>query len=56
MKAKHKELNVDFIGGQGPLTGDEEKAISQYLRARKNKSEKKRVRRTKVGGKRKAAT
>ena len=26
------ELDVDFIGGQGPLTKDEEIAISEYIR------------------------
>jgi len=31
------ELNVDFIGGQEPLTKDEEKAISDYIKAKKAK-------------------
>lgn len=35
MKAKSKELDVDFIGGQDPLTKDEEKQISEYLRSQK---------------------
>jgi len=32
MKAKKKELDVDFIGGVGPLTKDEEKRISEVIR------------------------
>ena len=35
MKNKSKELDVDFIGGQGPLTKSEEKAISEFIKARK---------------------
>ena len=35
MKNKSKELDVDFIGGQGPLTKEEEQAISEYLKAKK---------------------
>ena len=34
---KRKELDVDFIGGQTPLTKEEEKAISDFINARKNK-------------------
>lgn len=34
MKNKTKELDVDFIGGQGPLTAEEEKAISNFIRQR----------------------
>ena len=34
---KPQELNVDFIGGQVPLTKDEEKAISDFIRKRKSK-------------------
>gem|GEM_PF-4377404 len=29
MKAKKKELKVDYIGGQGPLTLADEEAITQ---------------------------
>ncbi len=32
MKSKAKELDVDFIGGQGPLTKAEELAISEYIK------------------------
>jgi hypothetical protein len=35
MKAKSKELDVDFIGGQGPLTKEEERQISEYLKSQK---------------------
>ena len=35
MKNKSKELDVDFIGGQGPLTKSEEKAISEFFLAQK---------------------
>lgn len=28
-------LEDDFLGGQGPLTSDEEKALSEYLKKRK---------------------
>lgn len=39
MKKKKNELDVDFIGGQEPLTKDEEKAISNYIRSQKAKRE-----------------
>ena len=35
MKNKSTVLNVDFIGGQGPLTKGEEQAISKYIKAQK---------------------
>lgn len=41
MKAKKIELEVDFIGGQGSLTIDEEKALSAYLKKIKQQSNKK---------------
>jgi hypothetical protein len=31
MKREKKDLDVDYIGGQGSLTVEEEKAISHYL-------------------------
>jgi len=38
MKNKHKELDVDFIGGQHqPITKEEENTISAFLRASKEK-------------------
>ena len=36
-KSKSKELDVDFIGGQGPLTKEEEAAISKYIKEYKAK-------------------
>ncbi len=35
MKSKRVELDVDFIGGQSPLTKQEEIAISEFIRSRK---------------------
>lgn len=43
MKSKSTELDVDFIGGQGPLTKSEEKAISEYIRAYKAKHSQRQV-------------
>jgi len=40
MKAKKKELRVDYIGGQGSLTLAEEEAITQYLNKSKGGSKK----------------
>ena len=33
MKLKTTELDVDFIGGQGGLTKDEEKALIDFLKS-----------------------
>ena len=35
MKNKSVELDVDFIGGQDPLTKVEEQAISEFIKAQK---------------------
>jgi hypothetical protein len=35
MKTKKIELDVDFIGGQGPLNLEEEKALSEFFKQRK---------------------
>lgn len=35
MKTKKIELDDDFIGGLGPLTKEEEKALSDFLKQRK---------------------
>ena len=35
MKHKLKELDVDFIGGENPMTKEEEKAISEFIKAQK---------------------
>lgn len=40
MKRKKSELDVDFIGGQGPLTPAEEKALSEFIRQHKLSSKK----------------
>lgn len=37
MKTRKNELDVDFIGGAGPLTKEEEKRISEVIRALKAK-------------------
>ncbi len=44
MKKKTKELNVDYIGGQGPLTKEEELTISEFIRKNKEKLNKKKLR------------
>lgn len=38
MKNSGKELDIDFIGGLGALTQEDEKAISDFLKARKKKN------------------
>ena len=48
MKNKLKELNVDFIGGQEPLTKEEELAISLFIKKHKEKKQPKAVRKSKV--------
>ena len=35
MKHKSAELEVDFIGGQDPMTKEEERAISEFIKSRK---------------------
>jgi len=35
MKTRKTELDVDFIGGQEPLTRAEEQALSEYFKKRK---------------------
>jgi hypothetical protein len=35
MNQKSKELDVDFIGGEGPMTREEENAIREFLLAQK---------------------
>ena len=41
MKNKSKELDVDFIGGQGSLTKAEELALSEYIKRQKLLKQKK---------------
>jgi hypothetical protein len=40
MKSKKTELDVDFIGGMGALTSQEEKSLSEYFKKRKHLSSK----------------
>lgn len=40
MKDKINELNVDFIGGEGILTKNEEKGISNFIKTQKLLKEK----------------
>lgn len=47
MKNKRNELDVDFIGGQAPLTKEEELAISAFIQADKEKKRLKAVRKEK---------
>jgi hypothetical protein len=47
-KNKLTELDVDFIGGQGPLTKSEEQSISEFIKAQKLLRIKKQVRKTKT--------
>lgn len=44
MKNKPKELDVDFIGGQYPLTKEEEKQISEFIKSQKILRNKKKIR------------
>ena len=37
MKTRKNELDVDFIGGSGPLTKEEEKRISDIIKSHKAK-------------------
>ena len=55
MKHKSKELDVDFIGGQGPLTKNEEQAISEFIKAQKLLRVKKQASKTKTKGRTKVA-
>lgn len=48
MKNKDKELDVDFIGGQKPMTKEEELAISKFIRANKEKKKQQSLRNTKL--------
>ncbi|MEI6577371.1 MAG: hypothetical protein WCO63_14435 [Bacteroidota bacterium] len=45
MKRKLTELDVDFIGGQDPMTNEEEKAISEFIKAHKLLNIKNQIRR-----------
>ena len=55
-KKKQKELDVDFIGGQGPLTKNEELAISEFIKAQKLLISKKQASKTKTKGRTKVVS
>lgn len=46
MKNKLKELDVDFIGGEGSLTKKEEQAISEFIKTQKMLNTRKQVHKT----------
>lgn len=46
MKSKITELNVDFVGGQGPLTKEEENQISEFIRSQKLLRDRKQLRKS----------
>ncbi len=54
MKKNKNELDVDFIGGQTPLTKEEEKAISEYIKANKMKKAAQTIKKRKTAKKGKA--
>ena len=43
MRTRKNELDVDFIGGEGPLPEEVKKALNDYFRAQKAKESKKHV-------------
>ncbi len=45
MKPGSKELDVDIIGGMAPLTKEEEKTISDFIKAQKIRRQKAAVKR-----------
>lgn len=47
-KKKSTELDVDFIGGQGPLTKSEEQAISEFIKAQKLLRDQKHIRKARA--------
>ena len=54
MKHKSKELDVDFIGGENPMTKEEEKAISEFIKIQKLLRTKKHIRSNKSSRPRKS--
>ena len=44
MKRKSEELDVGFIGGQDPMTNEEERAISEFIKTKKLLRVKKQIR------------
>jgi len=45
MRQNKNELDVDFIGGGEPLTKEEQKAISEFIKASKERRQKQTARR-----------
>jgi len=43
MKRRHKELDVDFVGGQEPLNADDMQRISDYFQSKKAEREKRKL-------------
>ena len=52
-KIKNSEIDFDFIGGQEPLTKEEELAISEFIRAAKSRRLKRNLSRRKLSAKKK---
>ena len=48
MKQNKNELDVDFIGGSAPLTKEEEKAISEFIKKSKDRRLKQPVRKRRI--------
>lgn len=44
MKKRKKELDVDFIGSQEPLTSSEEKTLSEFFKKKKELKKQKSLR------------
>jgi len=48
MKRNKNELDIDFIGGIRPLTKEEEKAISEFIKSSKQRREKQKAQKAKT--------
>lgn len=55
MKTRKKELDVDFIGGVGPLTKKEEERVSEVIKRLKRNKGSTRKAATKLASKRKVS-
>ena len=55
MKTNREELDVEFIGDGKPLTKEEAKAISEYIRAYKIRNLRRTARKRKTTGQKRAA-
>lgn len=54
MKNNKKELDVDFIGGAEPLTKEEQKKISEFIKTSKDRLEKQKTKKNLALQKRKS--